>query len=246
MFDGIRDHLAAWIPFIALGGIIVFFFLLILITACLEKLRVREYDAAGNEVLNNTSAYFSAMNAAAQAVGFQFCGVFAQNRNSKTYQCRMALWLLPDKNSMAAVVGGKISKFNYRKTFLISQFGDGTAMVTVDDFGVEDLSGLWDMEVLKNADFLELASRHSVRLSSSTKQPVAFSPDRALREYEALKAARVDQIVSLGLGQYLDGEHNVWRHTFRGAFKYTVKGYLKGLVAAQRQMARASKKRPGD
>ncbi len=184
------------------------------------------------------------MNQAAQQLGFQYGGVFAQNRG-KTYQCRLALWLTPDHSSLVAIIGGKVGGMNYRKTFMYSWIGEDKILVTLDEFGTADLSGMWKSETLLNADLPELQQKHFQRLSTRGGAFYAFTPTDLFQQFEGMARARVERMVGLGLAVFLDPPQNVWKYTFKGAWSFAVNGYLKGLGRASAQSHRSKKKRPG-
>jgi len=232
-------------PYLALAALIAFFFVSIVVVGAVEKFRIHDYEPAPDTVLSETSPYFAAMNQAAQQMGFQYGGAFAQSRGSQMYQCRLALWLTPDQGTLVVVVGGKIARMNYRKTFVFSRLSEVKTLVTLDEFGTTDLSGIWDAETLLNADLAELVAKHELRLEAGGLIPIAFSPTDLQTQYEAMTRARVERMIERGLATYVDAGRNVWKFTFKGAMSNALHGYLKGLKGAQGQAARAKIKRPG-
>jgi hypothetical protein len=107
------------------------------------------------------------------------------------------------------------------------------------------LSGIRDIDVVFNADFEELAVRHSQRLEQMGMPRKPFSPTRAMEQYEDLGRVRAEKMVSLGLAKFLDLQASSWRHTAKGAIKSAYLGYVIGLKKAKQQEGRANKKRPG-
>jgi len=122
-------------PEILVVGIIVFFFVAVLVVARLEKHFIHQFEPAGPDEMPPRSSYFLAMNEAASSLGYRHCGNFLQSCNSSLYQCCLALWLSADQNILLVIVGGKMAKMDYKRTLLISVARAEKILVTVDDFG---------------------------------------------------------------------------------------------------------------
>ena len=230
---------------ILLGVFIVFCFFVILVTAVFEKYYIRQFVPGMPEEVCPPSGYFLAMNEAAAKLGFRHCGDYIQSGGSSLYKCCLSLWLSPDELSLIVVGGGKLAKINYKRTFFLSVADGGQEIITVDDFGLSDLSKLREIDVVFNADLNELKVRHSQRLAMPGVSTRKFSPSRCLEQYEDLAKVRAENFVSLGLAKFLDLPESMWRYTFKGALANTYHGYLKGLQKAQLQKDRCKVKRPG-
>lgn len=216
----------------------------ILAAAFWEKQRVRDFAPVGPDELPPPSPYFRAMNGAARELGFQFGGMFGQNRNSSTYRCCLSLWISADRTSLLCIGGGKVARVNYKKTMLISQLDPEQSLVTIDTFGSEDLSGTRQVEVLLNADLPELYQLHRKRLASAGAQPLPFSND-LLGEFERWNRIRAERLVAKGLAQFLSGDENTFRFTAKGAWACAVAAHGRTLEKAKAQKERVNKKRPG-
>jgi hypothetical protein len=230
---------------ILLGAFVAFCFSAILITAILEKHLIRQYQPSLPEEVCPRSAYFLAMNEAASKSGLRHCGDFMQFRGSSLYKCCLSLWLSPDQSFLVLVGGGKLAKIDHKRTIFLSVTNDGKEIVTVDDFGLVDLSKLREIDVVYNADLNELNVRHSQRLLAQGTPLKTFSPASCLDQYEDLGRVRAEKMVSLGLAKFLDLSESTWRYTFKGAWANAYHGYLKGLEKAKLQKDRARIKRPG-
>jgi len=244
MWNLLRDLFIGFWPYILLAAMVAFFFLTILVVGCLEKQRIHDFEPTEADVEKVPSPYFQAMNEAARRMGFQLEGVFAQARQSKTYQCCLAFWLPEDRKTLLCVGGGKLARMNYRKTLLISRLGE-KVLVTMDEFGSTDLSGTREIEVLMNADLPELNTRHLQRLALSNEVPASFSTGNPLQQFEDLNRQQVERLVHLGLAKYVNASNSLWSYTIKGAWTYAIRGYLKGFKGAQAQAARSKIKRPG-
>ena len=230
---------------ILLGAFIAFFFVMIFVTACWEKHPLRQYQPGAPEEAAPPSGYFLAMNQAATQFNLQHCGNYLQTRDSGLYRCCISLWLTADQGTLVMVWGGKLAKMDYKRTLFISVTGDGREIVTMDEFGSCDLSGLRDIEVVYRACFLELVASHTVRLKHATKSLIPFSPTRAMDQYEDLGQVRAEKMVALGLAKFLDMQESNWRYTVKGAFLAAYEGYITGMQKAKLQKDRANLRRPG-
>jgi len=238
----IAAHYWFWI---LLGAFFIFCFVSLFLVSCWEKHPIRQYQPGAPEDVSPPSGYFQAMNESAARYNLQHCGNYVQTRSSSLYQCSLSLWLKADQGTLIIVGGGKLAKIDYKRTLFISVTEDGKEIVTMDDFGVADLSGIRDIDVVFNGDFDELLVRHSQRLAQVSMPLKPFSPTRAMDQYEDLGRIRAEKMVSLGLAKFLDMQESDWRYTTKGALKSAYEGYVRGLKKAQLQKDRAKKKRPG-
>jgi len=235
-------HYWFWILF---GALCIFCFISIFLVACWEKHPLRQYQPGAPEAVGPPSGYFRAMNEAAAARNLQHCGHYLQTRDSSLYRCCVSLWLTADQCTLVTVWGGKLAKIDYKRTLFISVTTDGGEIVTLDDFGIVDLSGIRDLEVVYRADFEELAARHDQRLAEAHASLKPFPPTRAMDQFEDLGQVRAERMVALGLAKFLDLQESNWRYTVKGAFKNAFVGYVMGLQKAKQQKNRAHKRRPG-
>jgi hypothetical protein len=240
-------HLSFW-PLSILLGLVVLLCLLfgvlliLLLAACLwEKQRIRDFVAATPEELPQQSPYFRSMSEYARVLGYQPGGIFGQNRKSSMYGVYLGLWLSPDQKSLLCIAGGKVARVPYRRTFLISKLPDQTYLMTMDSFGIQDLSGTRKIDVLVNADLNELTQLHQRRLAGSP-EALPFSSNR-LGELEQWNRVRADRLVASGLAKYIDA--NTWQYTLKGALLYTFKTQARGFSQASAQRERMHIKRPG-
>jgi hypothetical protein len=217
--------------------------LLLLMAVCLwEKQRIRDFVPATPEELPPLSPYFRSMSEYARVLGYQSGGIFGQNRQSSMYGVYLGLWLSPDQKSLLCIAGGKVARVPYKRTFLLSKLPDTTYLMTMDSFGIVDLSGTRRIEVLMNADLNELAQFHQRRLASVGVEPRPFSSNR-LGELEEWNRVRTERLVADGLAKYIDD--NTWHFTFKGALLYTLKTQRRGFTQASAQKERMHIKRPG-
>ena len=226
-------------------GALAAFILLFVSTAFLEKQRLHDFVPAPGDEPTTDSPYFNAMNDAALRLGFTSAGVFIQNRASKMYRAKVAVWISPEREILLRIAGGKTARVPIRRTLLISIVQSDHILQTQDDFGMADLSGLTGREVVLNADLDELLVRHRQRIASNSGSKRLFSPSNALYDWESIEAMKSQQMARLGLIKFLNREESVWRHTLKGAWLQYYKGLRGQLAEGKSQIERVSRKRPG-
>src|SRR5262245_679033 len=167
----------------------------------LEKVPIRDFIACDADTLRIDQPYFIAMNNAARQLGFVFAGEFRQDRRSRVYRVRLALWVSPDGQLLLRVAGGKTAGVPVRQT-MVTRFVEPDRIVeTADDFGTADITGLTDREVWLNADLEELLTRHLERMAKYAGPKRGFSPHAAFAAYLAIQAMRSIEMVRQGLGE---------------------------------------------
>ena len=221
------------------------FIILLVSTAWLERQHIRDFVPALPETSTTGSSYFAAMNEAAGRLGFSSAGEFVQNRGSRLYRARLALWISPDGQTLVRIGGGKTAGVPVKRTSLTSFVEPGRIIETSDDFAMTDLSGLTDRKVVLNADLDELFARHEERLAQFPGIKRAFSTADALAAFEAMQAMKVTQMEKLGLGRFLNHDRTVWRHTLKGAILTYFKGFRAQFAEGKSQSDRIVLKRPG-
>jgi len=220
------------------------FFLLVLVIALSETQRIRWLSPAEEGFEAELSPYAQAVNHAASQLGFQSCGHFRQV-GGRLYRATASLWLSPDLRILAVVGGGKLAGMPYKRTQLLSRTADGRTILTEDDAGEVDLSGLTDRVFLLNAGLEELHAVHRERLSTTEGSAVPFDQGNVMGDYEAMRRQRAVRLAEMGLARFLrDDDH--WRYTLKGSLLAAYRSYFAQLLEASKQQRRLRVKRPGD
>ncbi|MEQ1882725.1 MAG: hypothetical protein ABL878_17350 [Burkholderiales bacterium] len=231
---------------VALILCVVFGFLLLTFLTCLlEKQYVELLMPLDLRRALRGNAYFDVMNRMAAEAGFNPCGVFHANGKSRHSKVKSALWLSPDRTSLAMITGGTVAGFTYRKTFFYSRFSGGKVFVTRDDIGVGDLTGTRETVLLLNADFAELAGLHMTRVQGEVDTPICFTQTDAQKEFHEMESQRVNKLVELGFGRHLDVSCLTWKYTFKGAASLIQCDFRSQMEASEAQTNRRKWKRPG-
>lgn len=225
--------------------LLAFFVVLFVSTAWLERQRIRDFVPAPPGEAPAGSPYFMAMNEAAGRLGFNFAGLFVQNRTSRVYLARLTLWVSADGQTLLRIVGGKTAGMQVRRTTLTSFVEPCRLLETTDEFGMADLSGFTDRKLVLNAHLDELLARHQQRLAGCPGQKRVFSTADALGALEAMQAMKAAQMEKLGLGKFINPDRTVWRHTLKGAIRSFFKSFQPQLAEGEKQSERIALKRPG-
>lgn len=221
------------------------FILVFVSTAFLEKQHIKDFIPSPVENGTPESPYFLAMNDFARRLGFTKAGVFVQNRGSRIYQARLALWISSDRQSLLRIGGGKTAGVPIKRSVLTSFVEPNRIIETSDDFGMADISGLTDFKVILNADLDELNLAHEKRLAECTGEKRSFLETDALVASEAIRAIRATEMEKLGFAKFISADRTVWRHTLKGALASYFKGFRAQLAQGKAQSDRIHLKRPG-
>jgi len=157
-------------------------------------------------------------NLAAAALGFRIGGLHVHAKGG-TYRVHTALWIAPDRRTLAANVWGTLARIGVGKTILYSRTDDGKILVTSDKLTGDDTPGLYETAVLQGASFEELLARHERRLGGPGRAAVPFDGDDALAHFTAIVAARHRFLVGRRDEYFIDPEETAVRSTLKGACK---------------------------
>ena len=214
------------------------FALFIILVARFEIRWINMFEPCDEPDPASQSPYTKAMNTMAAQLGFFKCGWFRQYRK-KLCRATATMWLSPDALTLLIVGGGKMVGIYYRTTFLYSKPNGGPVLVTSDEPGEKDLTGVIVKEFLFNADLKELYDLHISRLQPWKDNLNSFD--------ESLIRKSIDVGVEHGLFKYLDNERRKCRYTLKGALLCYFRGFRVSFKTAKEQKDRLIKtKRPGD
>ena len=220
--------------------------LMVIFICSMEKRWISHFKPCYKEDLPKPSAYTKAMNDMAIQHGFKCCGWFHQYR-SKLCCCTATMWISEDALILLVVGGGRVAGIKHRTTYLYSKPFDAPVLVTSDNSGEKDLSGMTDKQYLLNADLAELCDLHKQRMESCDGLFEHFNASSPLKEFESIQRRSTQELVDYGLAKYLDFAQNEWRYTLKGAVAYYFRGWRTISQEAKKQGDRMfSKKRPGD
>jgi hypothetical protein len=150
----------------------------------------------------------------------------------------------PDRRTAAVIGEGRAVGMRVRKTMLISQRGGGRALVTCDEFGTGDLSGLQDFRTLLNADFAELWKAHQSALLQTAQPAEAFSQD-VLSDLNRMQSDRARQLFRQGYAAPADVPGHTWRYTAKGAWRIVSVQLVRQTTSDRSQQERYRIARPG-
>jgi hypothetical protein len=228
---------------------IAFFLLLGLlpaVTSLFEKRHVRnlpldEKTRSANDPGPNP--YLDAVNELAGQTGFEFGGIFVRATKGAA-KFRAAVWRSPERDILVHTGIVRAGPLQQEMTRLISQVG-GRYLVTTDDFGEDDISGLLKYRVLQNAHFPELLQHHEDRLDQSDSEVVFFVAEDMLEDLDAIQRERAQRMVDLGYAKFSNDAKSIWRNTVKGAVHLYFRSYLKQLLRGILKSHRHWRSRPG-
>lgn len=245
------DTIFDWFFLVAIGLVVLAFLVVAVLLAVtfLAALWEKQYVDTYTPLLPGdrleANSYYTVMNQLAPGSGYQPGGEYYANRSGAFSKVRAAFWLSADALTVAVIAGGKVARTRYRKTLLFSRRRDGTTLLTIDDHTIFDLSETRETKVVLRANFEELARVHSARVRVVGDSVEPFVREKVLQQMNQMEAERVQRLVALGYGRYLDPQQSCWRHTFRGAWRITFMGFLRGIQQAEDQSDRQHLSRPG-
>ena len=227
-------------------GIVCAFVVLLFLVALVETMPLSPF---GGDALAVDPAqvppYLNAMNVAAGRHGFVYGGTFRHVKGG-TYQVLATFWFSPDRRTVLQVTGGTMARMPSRTSVMTSDTTDGRLIVTRDEVGMTDLSGIADVEAVVHADFEELWSTHAARLRALGDQVRPFE-QAAPREAE-LEAdrRRATAMVERGVARWTDASRAAYRYTLRGALRISTTQFFGQFFKHRTQSDRFSRPRPGD
>jgi hypothetical protein len=239
-------HIGSWILAdvlaLVLAGFLIFSILLIL-AALFEKNRIRSLTAIPPEAAITLSPYARAMNAQVEQAGFTYLGMFGAAKGGM-YKTVTTVWLSPDRTTRVTVIGGTIASIRTRRTLLTTRSHDGRKLVTTDEFGTRDLTGLTDREIVLNAHFPELWQAHANRIHQLPGLVPLFEPDGVLEQLADEAMTNATRLIDLGYARFTDSTQKAWCYTPKGAMKLWLQLLPTTNIIAQHE-GRSRIKRPG-
>jgi len=228
---------------VLLGGVIALAILL-MSAYRFERKYIHDFEQVTESKLPKLSWYTCEMNEQAKMLGFQHHGWYVQKRKG-LYKGIATVWMSPDKLTLLVVGGGKIAGIDFKTTWLYSKVIGGILVVTSDEPGEVDVSGVFDKQFLCNADLEELCKLHESRRAMWQEKLERFDGSAVLAEYEAISRRRVGILVGRGLAKWLDKGHEKWRYTLKGSILSYI-DFRRGSRKIEQQRKRLSKRRPGE
>jgi 2-polyprenyl-3-methyl-5-hydroxy-6-metoxy-1,4-benzoquinol methylase len=229
-----------WVLLIAAAA----FAILLVSVGRFERRHVRQFKPVDETTLPTPSFYTREMNEKAEELGFHNCGWYAQDRGG-LYHATATMWVSPDNLTLLVVAGGKMAGIDYKTTLLYSKPVGRAVLVTSDEIGEVDITGVFDKEFLLNADLEELWKLHKSRLSFLAGKVEKFNRSDVLAEFEELSRRQARALVEHGLGRWLDKQREQYRYTLKGAIQHYFCFRRESRKLTQ-QKDRISRRKPGE
>ena len=226
-----------------IGGTIAFAILFVSIFK-FERRCIHDFEPVAESKLPKLNWYTCEMNEQAKRLGFEHYGWYGQKRRG-LYKGIASLWLSPDKLVLLVIGGGKVAGIDFKMTWLYSKLIGGITLVTSDEPGEADVSGVLDKQFLFNADLEELFQLHKSRRAMWEGKQDRFDGSAVLAEYETLVQRRVHVLVDRGFAKWMDKDQEKWRYTLKGSILGYI-GQRRELRKLEQQSKRLLKRRPGE
>ena len=235
-----------WLVPAAVVALVVGFTVLLFVVALIEKHPVHAFDATPLAVMPpDLPPYVGAMNDAAARAGYTYGGIYAHAKGGM-YQVHSCLWFAPDRRVLADVSGGTILKMSHKKTLLYSRSADGRYLVTTDEMGSGDTSGIQAIECVLNASFEELVVAHLRRVHGLGAHGVPpFDQPSPLEARRKIDLDIVLPTIKRGLGRWVNDQRTVWVYSIKGALRLCTIGLFGGAWKHSDQRHRLDRPRPG-
>jgi hypothetical protein len=208
--------LFGWVALIGFG-VVAAYHLVFVITALLERHPVNPLTPVPLGERVELHPYLQAMNEMAAEAGFVDQGTFGHAKGGM-YRVYTSMWFSPERDVLAVIGGGKMAKLPFRKTGLYSRATGEGFLVSTDEAGLPDLSGLTKGWVLLHADFDELLSHHMTCAAEAGVALLPFDEPTGLAVFDDIETRRVQRLEQFGYARFLDPARTTWRYTFKGVF----------------------------
>jgi hypothetical protein len=218
-------------------SLVTFFMRLIFLVCLCEARLVWPYKTIfdSKEAYRNISQFNQSYIASARNEfknnGFIIVGLCSDAKGGQ-YNLTYEFYLSQDGSILAILGYGTIFVFKLSGTWLISKIEDGRCLVTIDNQPASDIdiSGQWREQLHLRPGVGKLIDHHRTWITQYMAQPRAFSEENALKEYEQCRRKKYEFLHSLGYIRFLDAEREKWKYTIKGAFKFTIIAFFKGLA----------------
>jgi hypothetical protein len=156
-------------------------------------------------------------------IGYQHVTV-CHDGKGRLYRVRYDFWTAPDNMTLAVIGSGTVASIRVFGIWIYSRTADGRTLLTTNERGEQDISGVEDQQTWHAMPLPELVEKHRQRLLGLANQP--FSADSALLEYFDIRRRKAAALVARGYAKYVDDQGLVWRYTFKGAIVFYVTGVI--------------------
>lgn len=209
------------IPVAVVGGILGFFFLLV-VGACLwEKHPVIPYYVPEEGEEYDESGKATHANDVAEELEYTHLAVLHDAK--KLLRVRYDVWLSPDRAVIAVVGCGTVAKVPVNAIWFYSRPTGEKMLATTNEIGDQDISGAIAQQTWPGSGFEALATKHDRRLEDVTFDP--FPKTGPMEMYfGAILRQKADTLVAKGYAKYIDADEAVWKYTLKGALVFYFMG----------------------
>ncbi len=213
-------------------AVIAFFFVLLAVTARLEKRMVWPYGKPeAQPQFPDSSGYGARWVDDSLKAGFSFLG-WSPDLKGPRYRVTYALLTSPERDCFVIIGVGTILGMALRGTWIYTRAKDGRVFYTTDNQScVEiDVARRWRSQLVRVATFPELLQRHRELLRDRGVTAEPFTPGREAEEFRSIREDRYQAMFRRGLISFTDSSATHWRYTYWGAVKLAALNYSIGLL----------------
>lgn len=228
-----------------IAAVLLGLFLLLVCVAMIEKHPPNEYVKVPAGEAVTQSPYALAMAEQAFRLGYSG-GELARHVKANKYA---SAWFSSDRVNLLLIASGKLAGTTHRRTVLMSRLPNGQFLMTTDDVGDVDTTGIQNQKVLLYADLYELHEHHRERLAKHLPSPearVAFAEPSPIEAYAGFQRAETDLLIQRGQARYLDDTQTYWRLRTPTAIRAIAKAVNPIAMFKNARGSQARVNRPGD
>ena len=184
-----------------------------------KNLCKNHYKPIEDHELRLAKQQFEDIGAQARKLGLAVCGCFVQAPGTGSGRDELQLWLNDRRDVLVIAIVRRVWLLpKLWEVRVVSHLGGGRTLVTVSATAMlNDVSGLEDAHLCP-ADFTlaQLLSKHEWRLAEVQSEPLPFSDEDPIGDYEDLHWHRVQKLAEQGYATIIDHETTQWRYTSAG------------------------------
>jgi hypothetical protein len=178
------------------------------VVAVFEKQPIREYEIAKRNSEVEYGEYMKNAVFCLENYGFNIL-----HGRTRKYNVSVAIATSKDRLILAVAGEGTIIGIRAKKTILYSELGNGKWLVTKDEVGIRDHSGLALLDEMMDASIEDLFGRHLSRIKDEDVVPL--TGNTPLHDLDHMEIKKTQSMVNSGMARWRDDRH--WSYTIVGA-----------------------------
>jgi hypothetical protein len=161
-------------------------------------------------------------NADALAKGYRNLGAFHDGKG-RLFSVRYDFWISADAMIFAVVGSGRVALIPVFGVWFYTRLRAGQFLISTNEPGHSDISGVSFSEVWNGADFNTLHAHHADMLGPAGSELEPFPASDPIAGFRQYKQQAAETLVERGRAYFVDDERSIWRYTMKGAILSYVK-----------------------